>query len=329
MTDIPDFPAATSTLLNHYHRVIQCGQFAVIIRQPTPLGTCYVQYRTRCGSRFCSACSSQKSTEWQRKIIGSFAQKKCIMITLTFDDRAPDPFIDPAYYSRVWDTFVKRLRRKYPALCYARIVELTRKGRPHFHVLVDRYIPQRYVSWAFSNCGGGTIAYCQYVDPGRSAKYVTKYVTKSLDPHSRGPYFFFVSRMRSISMSRGLFYTIPRIPGATFIVAGTQKECQKELQVIANNCGLLTNKVLIDDPQSPPFVWVPDPKIIEPLLMPRMSYPLTYNHLKFWALDLSMLPAPDTIFVYTPPGLLPSESRQLSLGLLPRKYSLPGPSSAP
>lgn len=317
VTDTPDYPAATQKLMDHYHRVNQCGTFAVIIKQPTLFGPCFVQYRTRCGSRFCTVCSQIKMEEWQHKIIGSFSNKKTVMMTLTFDDSAPDPFFNPGYYSRAWDTFLKRLRRRYPKLAFARMVEITGAGRPHFHVLINQYIPQKYVSWAFEKCGGGKIAYLQFVDPGRSAKYITKYVTKSLNPDSRGPFFFFLSRMRSVSISHGLFYKIPRRPGCSFISHGTWEECQKEMLDHSKNYMPLCNKILIDDPRAPPFVWVPDPKIIEPLLEPRMSFPLTYRHLKLWSLDLSMLPTPGSIFVYTPPGFSLVESQNLRLGILP------------
>lgn len=321
--DSPDYNKATTRLLDHYHRVNTCGTFAVVIRHPTPLGPVHVQYKARCGSRFCSVCSDIKSTEWQHKIIGSFAHKKCVMITLTFADSSPDPFLEPAYYSRAWDNFLKRLRRRYPSLCFARMVEITKAGMPHFHILVDRYIPQKYISWAFEKCGGGKVAWCSFVDPGRSAKYITKYVTKSLDPDSRGPYFFFLSRMRSVSTSNGLFYTIPRRPGSSFISHGTAEECAKYLQEEARSYGLLVNKILIDDPRSPPFVWLPDPTLIEPLLEPRMSFPLTYAHIRAWQLDLSMLPLSTNHFVYTPPGFTPLESHHLSLGILPEELSLP------
>lgn len=309
--------------MDHYHRVNSCGSFGVVIRHPTPLGPVHVQYRTRCGSRFCVVCAQTKSLEWQRKIIGSFAHKKCVMVTLTFDSTAPDPFFNPGYYSLAWDNFLKRLRRKYPKLCFARMVELTSKGRPHFHVLVDRYIPQKYVSWAFEKCGGGKISWCQFIDPGRASRYITKYVTKSFDPDSRAPYFFFCSRMRSVSVSRGLFYTIPRKPGTSFVSHGTTSECMKDLFSELKGSSLMPNKVYIDDPHMPPFVWQPDPAIIEPLLEPRMSFPLTYGHLKAWSLDLSMLPLPDNRFVYLPPGFTPSESQQISLGILPEKLALP------
>ncbi len=319
----PDRTLANQKMLDHYHRVNSCGSFAVLIQHPTPIGHCTVQYRTRCGSRFCDVCSRIKAKEWQTKLIGSFLQKRCVMITLTFDESAPDPFFNPRYYSDAWDKFLKRLRRKYPSLCFARMVELTKAGRPHFHVLVDRYIPQDYVSKAFEDCGGGKIAWCNLVDAGRATWYITKYVTKSFDCNSRGPYFFFMSRMRSVSASRGLFYTIPRKPGAYFIAFGTWEEVQRDLFAESKEHGILSNKILIDDPHSPPFVWVPDPKVIEPLLEPRMSFPLCFEHLKAWSLDLSMLPIASCLYVYLPPGFTPLESAQLRLGLLPKNLTLP------
>lgn len=239
------------------------------------------------------------------------------MVTLTFDSSAPDPLVSPEYYSKAWDTFLKRLRRRYPHLRFARIVELTGSGRPHFHVLVNHYLPQKYVSWAFSECGGGKVADCRYIQPGRAARYVTKYITKTFDPDGASSRFFFLSKMRSVSTSRGLYYSVPRVKQLSLYCMENLESCDEELWKIANNCGLMVNKILIDDPRAPPFVWVPDAGKIDPLLEPRMSFPLTHEHLMIWALDLSNLPDPEHTFIDLPDGLSLDQVNKLQTSLFP------------
>lgn len=301
----------------HETRVQNCGRYAVIVQQSTPVGTCYVRYIARCGSRFCWDCSQIKARSWQKKIIASFKNSHCIMVTLTFPSSAPDPVLSPLYYSRAWEHFLKRLRRRYPDLRFARIVELTANGRPHFHVLIDQYVPQKYVSWAFAHCGGGSIADCRYIQPGRAARYVTKYITKTYDPEGAAARFFFISRMRSISTSRGLYYSIPRVRAMSLIEKGHLDAIDYYMTAIANAHTLLFNSVLVDDPRAPPFVWIPDDGKINPKYSPKLSFALTYRHLQAWALDLDNLPDDPNIPLLFPGDLDEASVNELQGMLFP------------
>lgn len=238
-------------------------------------------------------------------------------MTLTFDNRAPDPLSDPHYYSLAWNTFLKRLRRKYPTLKFARIVEITRNGRPHFHVLVDRYIPQRYVSWAFADCGGGKVADCRYVDPGRSARYITKYVTKSFDPSSNAPLFFFKSRMRSISTSRNLYYVVKNTRVNACAIRDFTDICSARFLAYTEFQIKNDNYYLFNDGRSPPLLWFPSAEIRSAFDDGMFPFPITKTHLQIFAFDLRELPNPDQIYIHFPPSISDTLRSDILAGSVP------------
>lgn len=223
------------------------------------------------------------------------------MMTLTFDNRAPDPLENPKYYSLAWNTFLKRLRRKYPTIRFARVVELTRSGRPHFHVLLDRYVPQRYVSWAFASCGGGKVADCRYIDPGRAGHYITKYVTKSYDPTSPSCLFFFSSRMRTISTSRNLYYKVPQIASSSCRLRSSTEFCLTFLQSLKNHH--LDNHPYFYDSgdRGPPILIYPTVSALSLDARPFISPIDSLRSLQLFSLDLSHLPSSNLTYVHFPP----------------------------
>lgn len=65
-------------------------------------------------------------------------------------------------------------------MSYISVLEFHKSGRPHLHVLVDRYLPQRWISKSWEALGGGRIVHIERVaDPGRVGLYLSKYLTKS------------------------------------------------------------------------------------------------------------------------------------------------------
>jgi hypothetical protein len=85
--------------------------------------------------------------------------------------------------SNAWRTVVKRLRRQHPSepVEYLAIVEQTKAGEPHLHILLrSPFIPQPWLSAAM-----GELIHAPIVDIRRIRKaaevirYVAKYVTKA------------------------------------------------------------------------------------------------------------------------------------------------------
>jgi hypothetical protein len=85
------------------------------------------------------------------------------------------------YLRNCFNKFREYLRRKYKtAPKFICVVELTQRGVPHLHILLDRFIPQRWISTVWSKLGGGRIVFIKQVTVQNVAKYLSKYLTKEL-----------------------------------------------------------------------------------------------------------------------------------------------------
>jgi len=86
-----------------------------------------------------------------------------------------------SYLRGVFNKFRLYLRRKFGSpIKYIAVLEFQQSGIAHLHVLVDRFIPQNWISESWSALGGGNIVDIRYVDVHRIARYVSKYLTKEL-----------------------------------------------------------------------------------------------------------------------------------------------------
>src|SRR5262249_421753 len=64
------------------------------------------------------------------------------------------------------------------SISFITITELQTSGYAHLHVLIDRFIPQAWISQAWQAIGGGKIVFITQVDIHRVAAYLSKYLTK-------------------------------------------------------------------------------------------------------------------------------------------------------
>lgn len=78
--------------------------------------------------------------------------------------------------------FIKKLRQIYPQFRYLYVIELTKRGRPHFHVLVDYDISttdmkeyERYLAEIWSH---GFTKVKQITNSKGAGHYISKYLTK-------------------------------------------------------------------------------------------------------------------------------------------------------
>jgi hypothetical protein len=101
-------------------------------------------------------------------------------ITLTLDPEKIEG--DPVVYLRnTFNKFRTYLRRKYgSAPKYIAVLEFHENGKPHLHILVDRFIEQAWLSIAWQAVGGGRIVDIRFVDIHRVSHYLAKYLTVDL-----------------------------------------------------------------------------------------------------------------------------------------------------
>jgi len=194
----------------HLSRVDSCGTSALVVKQKTYFGTAFVRHVMKCQSRFCPVCSRSIRAKWRDRLKYFSDNKRLVFCTLTFDDDSPDKWEDPKYFTRVFNRWLSRLRRRYPSVKYVRFVELTKSGRPHFHILFDRFIPQKWISQSFDECGGGRIVDIRAVDPCHAIGYVTKYITKTYSGSEELTVWLYCTNTRSVSASRGIYYLVSK-----------------------------------------------------------------------------------------------------------------------
>jgi hypothetical protein len=73
------------------------------------------------------------------------------------------------------------LRRKFGhPVKYIAILEFHKSGIAHLHLVLDRFIPWRWIKKSWSGVGGGTVVDIRFVDVHRISHYLSKYLTKEL-----------------------------------------------------------------------------------------------------------------------------------------------------
>jgi hypothetical protein len=157
-----------------------CGLFTLAGQSLANNETQY--HRLNCKTWGCSYCGPRRAKRYRHGIRAVAEQLKLQrFITLTLD---PEKIggADPVVHLRL--TFNKLrtyLRRKYgSAPKYIAVLEFHENGKPHLHVLIDRFIEQAWLSAAWDAIGGGRIVDIRFVDLHRVSHYLAKYLTVDL-----------------------------------------------------------------------------------------------------------------------------------------------------
>ena len=78
-----------------------------------------------------------------------------------------------------FNRLMTRIRRRYPRIMYLKVLEFQKATQsPHFHLLVNRYIPQAWLAENAEQCGLGRICDIRATSPGGARQYVLKYLKK-------------------------------------------------------------------------------------------------------------------------------------------------------
>lgn len=138
-------------------------------------------HRLNCKCWSCKHCGPKKAKRY-RYLISQLAEQEHLtrFLTLTLDPKKIQGN-SVSYLRGVFNKFRLYLRRKFGSpIKYIAVLEFQKSGIAHLHVLVDRFIPQNWISESWSALGGGNIVDIRYVDVHRIARYVSKYLTKEL-----------------------------------------------------------------------------------------------------------------------------------------------------
>lgn len=133
-----------------------------------------------------------------------------LKIELTVDPKKFIRLADEFYFmNRAWNKLRSWLYKRFGHFEYFKVLEITKAGRPHFHILISgiKWIDQKELSDKWASYGGGKIAYIKRVFGRNKLKicaYVMKYVNKTLRKSDKlFSALLFASNRRLFSMSRG------------------------------------------------------------------------------------------------------------------------------
>lgn len=135
----------------------------------------------KCRAWSCDFCAPDRKAQLMALAASGQPQR---FITLTINPRhGESPEDRLRALSRAWRLVVKRLRRAHEGIEveYLAIVEETKKGEPHLHILLrSPYIRQQFLSSAMKELIDSPIVDIRSVrNQGEIIRYVAKYITKA------------------------------------------------------------------------------------------------------------------------------------------------------
>lgn len=139
-------------------------------------------YRVNCKCWNCARCGPRKAARYKHRIREVAEELKLRrFLTLTIDPKKLNNQ-DPVPYLRdCWSKFRVYLKREFGvAPKYICVLEFQKNGNPHLHVLVDRFIDQKWIKETWQSVGGGEHVDIRLVDLHRVSRYLSKYLTKEL-----------------------------------------------------------------------------------------------------------------------------------------------------
>lgn len=192
-------------LNRHLERTVgNCGNGYVSILRRTDDGYNYKAVRLSCKSYLCPRCRSKAYLNLRRRLNEAIIGVDYSFWTFTV------PFGN--YHSpegiqslcKLWDTFLKALKRQYPSIKYIRILELQKSGNPHFHILFNRYLNFNFVREQWTRITTGTQVNFKKIDSHNIIKYLSKYLSNTAKNNITFEEVLYQSGVRRFSGSIGL-----------------------------------------------------------------------------------------------------------------------------
>ena len=168
------------------------------------------QFRMMCDRWECPHCGPIKAKRLRRKMYRNWGDKTMRHLMLSCNASAWDA--DTAYkqISDAWDILLKRLRRQWPRLTFFKALEFTAAGYPHLHILLDTYVPQHYLSRAWSQLFRSPYVYIKSVGTVSAVRYVTAYASKWHVKTNGFACLYYLYKLRRFSHSKHFFTSQPQ-----------------------------------------------------------------------------------------------------------------------
>lgn len=172
-------------------------------------------FEVPCGSYSCPWCSWRKMQVCQFYVLAGMIEAhnrgdRLRFATLTEDPKKP---LDVPQLSKAWNRLRTNLKDLGLLDEYISCVEVTKKSRPHLHlVLTGKFIPQRKLSQLAEKAGFGRVADIRAVemDPEKDGKSAAGYIAKEISGYlsktkTEGLGKLVATRRRPLRASRGWY----------------------------------------------------------------------------------------------------------------------------
>lgn len=174
-----------------------CPNFQAVV--VADAGDATLVSRTRCKMWACPYCAEINRKQWRKRIFdaGESLGFEWSFITLTAHSKAKTADGSLANLQTGWQRLSQRMRRKYGKFHYVRVYELHADGRYHFHALINRHFDDivmrqgkdgkktpysRFMAKAARESSLGWYTHAENMrSVAGASKYITKYMSKSLD----------------------------------------------------------------------------------------------------------------------------------------------------
>jgi len=175
---------APATFLDSIPSIEHCAQhYCLCPRSQTavmhPVGEAFDLYLSvRCKSWTCDVCRRWLMRRLMLRMVDARPNR---LVTLTVNPRCwPDPRAAYDGTRRKVAILARMARREFGEFEYLRVLEQTRAGWPHYHLVVrSPYIPQQWLSDRWRELTGAPIVDIRRVDDcDGAASYVAKYLAK-------------------------------------------------------------------------------------------------------------------------------------------------------
>jgi hypothetical protein len=166
-----------------YNNLYSCATRGGIaaIRYPGQKRPSYKLIRFRCGRLDCPVCRNIKRKRLIRRLHAAAFPKIITFWTITTDPKVLDPQTATETINHRWHQVCRNLLRAYPGIKYFRVLEFTRSGLPHLHVIFDRYVDWSLLQSMLINKLFGEVLHFKRIPRDQAFAYLTKYLSKALD----------------------------------------------------------------------------------------------------------------------------------------------------
>ena len=195
-------------LSRHLSRVARCKKCSKIFAVQRDFNQFDIkEVKLSCDSYFCSDCANKKKHKLIRRVKKSLEYKDLRFLTLTLNQKKYTK--DEAYETicHSFNLFIKYLKDNNYKFNYFKVLEFTKTGYPHLHILLDCFIPVALIRKIWYSITKSYIVFITRLKKHNEVIiYILKYLSKASDFENNK--LFYLNRLRRYSYSRNFFLKI-------------------------------------------------------------------------------------------------------------------------